>query len=234
MAVRDPCSLLCASLLVLSGCYVEPDPSANIHPPDVDTSAPAMSPAPETVEEPIDLSPPEWVAWYREGVRLLEAGEYALAVSAFDQSLEFAPKFALTYANRGFAHRNLGMYEPAIADLRKCFELDDLGAYMPRLYLAEILAVCPEDGRRDGKEAIEIATQGCEMTQWEHGPMLAVLAAAYAEDGNFDEAVHWQTEAAEHVKEELAQEMADRLELYRSGQPCRRLLPDPRGLSRGS
>jgi hypothetical protein len=62
--------------------------------------------------------------------------------------------------------------------------------------------------------------------------MLAVLAAAYAETGDFDEAVRWQTQAGEHVQEALADEMADRLALYRDGRPCRRLLPDPRGLSR--
>jgi tetratricopeptide (TPR) repeat protein len=213
-----------------AGCYLEPEPGA-LRPP-TPTTAERVAAAARRAAQPEEPELPEWLQWYEEGVNLLEDTEYALSINAFDKSIGLAPKFALSYVNRGFSYRNIGDYKQAVADFREGIELDELGGYMHRLYLAEILAACPDASVRNGQQAVAIATQGCEDTQWKHGLMLAVLAAAYAEQGDFDEAVRWQTEGCKHVDEQLADEMQARLELYQSKSPCRRLFPDPRGLSR--
>ena len=225
----------------VAGCYREPDVSSParrhrlVREPSVDVTESDAKPQPSGDDSPVadDDSPRKWVVSYREGVRLLEAGEYDGAIEALNETITLVPKFSLAYINRGFVHRKVENYEQALSDLQQGMELDSgLAGYMPQLYVAEILAACPKDRFRDGAKAVEIATKGCEKTAWKHGAMLAVLAAAYAEKGDFKAAVKWQTEAGQHVKDSAAAEMDERLELYRAGKPCRRLFAEPRGMSR--
>jgi tetratricopeptide (TPR) repeat protein len=216
-------TVLSGLLVASSGCYVEGDPAKNLHPPVSARNKPGL---PKHDLQTEDLAPPEWLTHYREGVKLLEEKNYESAVLAFDRSLELAPKFSLTFINRGYAHRNMGEYEKAIPDLRKGLDSNVPDGHMPLLYLAEIYASCPDDKLRDGKQAVELATKGCELTKWEHGVLLAVLAAAYAETDDFKQATRWQTEACKHASDELVAEMASRLQLYQDGKKCHRLLSD--------
>ncbi len=84
--------------------------------------------------------------------------------------------------------------------------------------------------------------------------MIAILAAAHAEVGNFDDAIKWQAEAEKTLEDavndpgterddsifavfedkvatkkmqsRLLQAIKGRLDRYRNNQPCRELLPD--------
>ncbi|HWB11985.1 MAG TPA: tetratricopeptide repeat protein [Pirellulales bacterium] len=79
----------------------------------------------------------------------------------------------------------------------------------------------------DGERAVEAATQACELSEWKLASFLDTLAAAYAEAGNFDAAVNWQTKAMElgNIGPTLEREAEQRLELYRAHKPCREEVP---------
>src|SRR5262249_49421907 len=62
-------------------------------------------------------------------------------------------------------------------------------------FLAQLLATCPDDKVRDGKRAVQYATTACELTDWKVPSCLETLAAAYAEAGQFEEAIRYQTRA---------------------------------------
>ena len=56
-------------------------------------------------------------------------------------------------------------------------------------------AACPDESLRDGKAAIRMSMRACELSKWEDSPDIEALAAAYAETGDFDKAVKFQTQA---------------------------------------
>jgi serine/threonine-protein kinase len=57
---------------------------------------------------------------------------------------------------------------------------------------------------------------------WKHSPCVGVLAAAYAENGDFKEAIRWQNKAIEMTSIPEAKVIYEnRLKLYRQNQPLR-------------
>jgi tetratricopeptide (TPR) repeat protein len=84
---------------------------------------------------------------------------------------------------------------------------------------AWVLATSPHDRLRNGQRAVELAKKACELTEYKAPHVLSTLAAAYAEQGQFDEAMNWSTKAVELDNDEpqLAKELAS----YRAGKPWR-------------
>jgi hypothetical protein len=87
--------------------------------------------------------------------------------------------------------------------------------------LAWLLSTCPEGRFRDGKRAIEIATEVNERTRWTSGIVLEPLAAAYAEAGQFDQAVRYQLKALQDPNFASRDDSLQRLQLYRQKKPYR-------------
>ena len=65
------------------------------------------------------------------------------------------------------------------------------------------------------------ATKVCESTDWKQYLWLDTLAAAHAENGEFDEAQKWQLKAIDLAPAHEKAELHARLELYKTGQPFR-------------
>ncbi len=61
--------------------------------------------------------------------------------------------------------------------------------------LAWLLATCPHDEIRHGKDAVRLAEQAREITRSEEPAVLDTLGAAYAETGNFRRAIEWARKA---------------------------------------
>lgn len=89
--------------------------------------------------------------------------------------------------------------------------------------LAWMRATYPKDTLRNGAEAVEAARRACELTEWKDGRYIDTLAAAYAETGDFKQAVDFQEQALskDKLEEGEAKEMRGRLVLYKEGKPYR-------------
>ncbi len=97
------------------------------------------------------------------------------------------------------------------------------------------MANSPKDEVRDGKRSVELANKACDVTEFKKPHILSTLAAAYAETGDFENAIKWSSKAVELGEEDLKdqiEQLKDELKHYQEGKPFRELQnieekPDP-------
>lgn len=87
--------------------------------------------------------------------------------------------------------------------------------------LAWGLATCPDSRVRDGQRAFRLAVKACELTSYKEAYIIDTLAAAYAEAGDFEQAVKWQRKALSLAPEDQKSEYEDHLNLFLRKQPVR-------------
>jgi Flp pilus assembly protein TadD len=111
-------------------------------------------------------------------------------------------------------------YHQSIVDLSEACRLDPHNALFLN-NLAWLLATCPDADTRDGTRAVEIATKACQLTSWQNAADVDTLAAAYAETGDFDNAIKWETTylASLSLSPSDASDGQTRLALYQAHKP---------------
>jgi Flp pilus assembly protein TadD len=148
-----------------------------------------------------------------------EMKKYANAISDLDSAIRIDSQNVFAFTVRGSTYYKNKEYAKAIADFNKAIRLNprNRAAYGFRAW---IWATCSDVKYRDGEKAVLSATKACELSEWNDAAHLNCLAAAYAETGDFDAAVKWQTEAnARFSKPGDKLLVKDRLKLYRDRKP---------------
>jgi tetratricopeptide (TPR) repeat protein len=155
----------------------------------------------------------------------LDKKDYDKAIKDFDEAIRLDPQFATTFALRGNAWFAKKDYDKAIKDFAEAIRLDpkDARAFNSRAWL---LATCPDAKYRDGKKGVESAMKACELSGWQDPTYLGNLAAAYAETGDFENAVKWQKKAFEFPSygrdhKDTAELGRQLLRLYENKKPYR-------------
>jgi tetratricopeptide (TPR) repeat protein len=170
--------------------------------------------------EAIRLDPKLTDAFFNRANTYKALKEYDKAIRDYSAALRLDPDFTDAIFNRANAHKALKEYDRAIHDFREGVRLDpeDADAHSN---LAWLLATCPEKDVRDGKRAVEHATKACELTTWKGSYFLATLAVAWAESGNFDEAVKWQKKALEspQYEKDEGEKARQRVKLFEGRKP---------------
>jgi tetratricopeptide (TPR) repeat protein len=89
--------------------------------------------------------------------------------------------------------------------------------------LAWLKATCPDGSLRNSNEAIRMSMRACELSKWREQDHVQALAAAYAQGGDFDQAVKYQTQAMKMKSEygPIDKKTRERLALYRDHKPWR-------------
>lgn len=82
------------------------------------------------------------------------------------------------------------------------------------------LAVCPDPNVRNGAKAVEYAKRACELSEWKIPVYFDTLASAYAEAGDFGNAVRWENKSlASNASYATLERMGLRLSLYEQKMP---------------
>jgi tetratricopeptide (TPR) repeat protein len=172
------------------------------------------------LNQAIRLNPKMQDAYINRAFLWVAKQEYDKAIADCEEAIRLDPQFSFAYINRGTAWKARGGYDRAISDFDKAIRLDPKDG-RPWNSRAWIEATCPDPTWRNGKRAVEEATKACELTRWRAANCLDTLAAAYAETGDFDAAVKWQTKALEIAAEKKKPDYQSRLDLYKAHKPFR-------------
>lgn len=157
----------------------------------------------------------------------MQTGQFADAVADLTQAIRLGSRdLRSLYEWRASCFEKLGRMSPARYDRSILASLDALekNADDPKAHneLAYYLATSPEAEIRDGKKALEHAQRACELTSWKEAEYLDTLAACYAENGDFAEAIRWSQKAIELATDaEDAKYYKSALKLYQENKPYR-------------
>jgi len=165
--------------------------------------------------EAIRLDPSSSTSYCCRALALHDKEEFEKAVADYTEAIRLDPKDFRALNNRGNSLSAIREFDKALADYDAAVGLEPnfAAAYRNR---ARVLASCPDEQLRDGKLAVESATRGCELVEWNDPTYLDTLACALAQAGDFDAAAAMQARAIE-----LVRGFEDRLKLYREKQPLR-------------
>ncbi len=172
----------------------------------------------------IGANPTLKAAYANLSTALGRLGRFKEAALASRRALELDPTDSQVRAAEVTALLLAGEDAQVRLMLEQTLDLPDQGGsgYFAVL-LVQVLAASEDDEVRDGQRALNIAQQLFQRAQTPaHG---AVLAMAYAETDNFEEAAAWQERLIENLERtappEALEEARERLAAYREGSKIR-------------
>jgi protein O-mannosyl-transferase len=171
----------------------------------------------------LEIKPDYAEVHYNLGNAFLLKGQLEEAIAHYKKTLEGEPQNADVYNNLGLVLVQQGQVEQAIADYQKALEINPQFV-QARANLAWALATSPQTHLLSAV-AVKLAQQANQMTGGANPAILRILAAAYAQNGKFAEAIEtgqrsWQL-ATDQNKAALAEALRTELDLYEKNIPWR-------------
>ncbi|HKP05154.1 MAG TPA: tetratricopeptide repeat protein [Chthoniobacterales bacterium] len=173
------------------------------------------------LNEAIRLNPKFAPAYTRRVRVLLRLKRSDEALKDADTAVSLSPETAEPYYSRARLRADRREYLQARDDYQHALEHFGNGESTLLNAAAWFFATCPDKACRDGKRAVDLATKACEMREWKDPEILDTLAAAFAEVGDFDQAIKRQSEALKlHEKsDDIGAGMQKRMALFEKHQP---------------
>jgi len=175
-------------------------------------------------QKAITLRPDYFLAHYGLGHALLEKGELDSAIQVCRSALLLRPLDANCHTTLAIALEEKGNPAEAMGHYQKALELAP--SSVPTLTnLAWLLATSRDASLRNGSKAVELAKQADRLIGGTNALVLRTLAAAYAENDEFPEAIRTARSAMQfarmHGENALAADLNQQIALYELGMPYR-------------
>jgi len=144
------------------------------------------------------------------------------AIAQFEKCLSISPDFAEAHHDLANALRRTGRYSDAVAHYESALRLDPRSV-LTMNNLGWLLAACADPSVRNGARAVEVAARADVLSDGEDPLVLHTLAAAYAENGQFAQAVETAERALQLAEQQrnsvLLRALPDEISLYRADLP---------------
>ena len=178
-------------------------------------------------QKALQINPGYAEACFNFGNALLQTGKVDEAIAHYQMALQIKPDYAKARNNLGYALFQKGQVDEAINQFQKALGIRPglVEAQSGLAHIAWVLATSPDPSVRNGPKAVELAQETDRVSGGKNPVTAGTLAAAYAEAGQFPEAIttaqHALQLAASQNNTALVAALEAQLKLYQAGSPIR-------------
>jgi spermidine synthase len=186
----------------------------------------------EAIENKINIIPDKAFSYYWLAKLYRRKAMIDKAITSLSESLQIRPDNADWHYELALLFSKQGNIEQTSVEYRKTLRLRPRWA-PPLNNLAWLLATNENPKFRNPAEAVKLAEKACKYDDYKNPFLLDTLAAAYATAGRFSQALTTAEKALELARlskqQKLAEELENRLRLYKEGKPY--ITPSPKASS---
>ena len=172
----------------------------------------------------LELYPDDSTAHYSLGKALLQKGDFSAARSHSEKAVEIEPQLIEAHIQLGNIALKENNGRAAISHYERALQASPR-SILALNNLAWLLASSSDLSLRNGARAVELAEQASQLSRANNPVILHTLAAAYAQDRQFQKATETIRRALESATEQgetaLARELTREITLYESSSPYR-------------
>jgi len=171
-------------------------------------------------EAALRIDPQLAEAYHNLGLVRAKQGDDRQAQANFEEALRIKPDYGHARVDLARQLQQHGDHRGAVTQLRQALR-HKRPPLEAAVMLAWILSTSDDATLRDGREAVQLAQSCIKAVGAQDPALLATLAAAYAEAGDFAEAIRWQEKALDLAPPADKSAYQSRLEHFRSNKPYR-------------
>jgi tetratricopeptide (TPR) repeat protein len=186
-----------------------------------------LAEAVQNYQKTLQLKPDQVEACNKLALVLAKQGRLAEAIADWQKAIQLKPDFAEAHNNLGLALVQTGRIDEAVIEYQAAikFNPDDAKSYNN---LAWLRATHPDARYRDGEQAVALGKRAVGLLP-DDPAMMDTLAAAYAETGQFSEAItvtqRALKQAATQGNSALVADLQTHLQSYQAARPIRVAIP---------
>ena len=172
----------------------------------------------------IEFQPGYADAHYNLGAAFFQRGRIDEAIAEWQRTLSIRPNDSGAHTSLGNALVQKGSFREAAIHYQTALDIAP-HSILPLNNLAWLSATCPDASLRNGAKAVDLAQQTDQLSDGKNPIFTRTLAAAYAEDGRFNDAIEIALRAAALARAQhdvdLAREIEQDVDLFRRNAPLR-------------